>query len=61
MRTLINYFKETKEEMSHVSWPTRRQTVNYTVLVVVIAVFIAAFLGVFDALFTKIIGMFVSF
>ncbi len=61
MKTLINYFKETREEMTHVSWPTRHQTTVYTMLVVLIAIFVAAFLGVFDALFTKIIGMFVSF
>jgi preprotein translocase SecE subunit len=61
MRTFINYVKETKEEMTHVSWPTRHQTIVYTSLVIFISLFVAAFLGVFDVLFTKIIGMFVSF
>ena len=58
---LLNYFKETKEEMTHVSWPTRKQTVTYTMLVIVIALFVAVFLGVFDALFTKIVESFINF
>ncbi len=61
MKTLINYFKETKEEMNHVSWPTRHQTIVYTALVIFISVLVAALLGVFDALFTKIVGLFINF
>jgi preprotein translocase subunit SecE len=61
MKTLINYFKETKEEMGHVSWPTRRQTIVYTSLVIFISLFVAVLLGVFDALFTKVVGLFINF
>ena len=61
MKTLINYFKETKEEMNHVSWPTRHQTIVYTALVILISIIVAALLGVFDALFTKIVGLFINF
>lgn len=61
MKTLINYFKETKEEMNHVSWPTRRQTVVYTSLVIFISIFVAVLLGVFDEVFTKIVGLFINF
>lgn len=61
MKTLINYFKETKEEMNHVSWPTRHQTVVYTSLVIFISIFVAVLLGVFDELFTRIVGLFINF
>jgi preprotein translocase subunit SecE len=53
MKTLINYIKDTKGEMKHVSWPSRHQTIAYTLLVVFISLVLAAFLGLFDFLFTE--------
>ena len=52
MSKLSDYFIETKEEMKHVSWPTKNQTMMFTVLVIVISVVIAAYLGLFDYLFS---------
>jgi preprotein translocase subunit SecE len=52
---LFKYIKETKSELKHVSWPTRKQATNYTVLVIIISLFIAAYLGVFDYIFTKLV------
>lgn len=56
MANLFAYFRETKEEMKHVTWPTRKQTFVYTALVIVISIVVSLYLGVFDALFTKIIS-----
>lgn len=53
MKTLINYIRDTKGEMKHVSWPTRHQTVVYTALVIVLSLVLAAYLGLFDFLFTE--------
>lgn len=53
MKNLINYLNETKLEMKNVSWPTRKQTISFTILVIVMSVFIAYFLGFFDFLFTN--------
>lgn len=58
---LIEYIKETKVEMSHVSWPTRRQAIMYTALVIAIALIISAYLGLFDYLFSKGISSLVDF
>jgi len=52
MSKLSNYLKETKEEMKHVTWPTRQQTVVFVVLVIVISVVIASYLGLFDYIFS---------
>jgi len=52
MSKLSNYILETKEEMKHVSWPTRNQTIIFTVLVIVISIAVAAYLGLFDYLFS---------
>jgi preprotein translocase SecE subunit len=57
---LTNYIKETRGEMKHVNWPTRRQAIAYTIAVIVISVLVAYMLGAFDALFkfglSKILG-----
>lgn len=50
---IIKYIKETRNELRHVSWPTRRQAVGYTIIVVIVSVLIAYFLGLFDLGFTK--------
>ncbi|MFA5934912.1 MAG: preprotein translocase subunit SecE [Candidatus Paceibacterota bacterium] len=52
MSKLSNYFLETREEMKHVSWPTRKQTFMFTILVIFISVVISAYLGLFDYLFS---------
>ena len=41
---LANYIKETKVEMKGVKWPTRKQAVNYTLLVIGVSVGVAIFL-----------------
>lgn len=45
------YLKETKEEMKHVSWPTRNQITAYTIVVIAISIVTALYLGAFDYLF----------
>jgi preprotein translocase subunit SecE len=56
---MFKYIKETKAEMKHVSWPTKRETVMFTILVVVVSVGVALFLGLFDGIFKKLLEMFV--
>jgi len=55
---LINYFKETKSEMKHVSWPTRKQATAYTILVILISIAVAVYTGVLDFIFVDIIKKF---
>ncbi|MDA8611437.1 preprotein translocase subunit SecE [Candidatus Pacebacteria bacterium] len=52
---IINYIRETKGEMKHISWPTRRQTTVFTIIIVIVSLFIAAYLGLFDWIFTGIL------
>ena len=56
---LIEYIKETRSELKHVSWPTRRQTAAFTVIVITISIFVAGLLGFFDYLFTLMIEKFI--
>ncbi len=50
---ITEYLKETKIELKHVIWPTRSQTIYYTLFVVLLSVIIGYYLGVFDFLFSK--------
>lgn len=59
MNRLINYIKDTRAEMRHVTWPTRRQVVIYTIIVVMVSLATAALLGFFDFLFTRALEFFV--
>ena len=36
------------EEMKHVSWLTKKQTIMFSVLVIIISLAVAAYLGFFD-------------
>jgi len=49
--SLIDYLRETKGELKHVSWPSRRQTAVFTLIVILISIATAYFLGVFDYVF----------
>jgi len=49
---IIEYFKETKLELKHVIWPSRRQTFYYSLIVIVLSVLTGYYLGVFDFIFS---------
>jgi len=51
LEQIKNYFKEVKVEMSKVNWPTKNQTVNYTLVVIGASAVVAAFLGALDYIF----------
>lgn len=52
---MFNYFKEVRAEMRHVSWPTRRQAIIYTVVVIGVSLATAIYLGLLDYVFSAII------
>lgn len=51
MDKITGYIKEVIAEAKHVTWPTRKQTIFFTVTVLVVSVFIAYYLGLLDFLF----------
>ena len=58
MNKIITFLKEVRVELSKVSWPTRNQTVLYTLIVIGISLFIAAYLGLLDFGFKVVIDKF---
>ena len=59
-RKIITYARETRVELGKVSWPTRQEATNLTVVVVVTVTISALFLGFFDALFTWIFAQLIQ-
>lgn len=51
MNKLINYIKASVSEMKKVTWPTQKETRNYTILVIALSLITAAFLGALDFIF----------
>lgn len=49
---IFDYIKETKTELKHVNWPTRKQAIVFTVVVIFVSVAVSLFLGFFDFLFS---------
>jgi preprotein translocase subunit SecE len=53
MSKLIEYIRDTKGELKHVSWPTRKQAIAFTVIVIAISLIVSIYLGLLDALFSE--------
>jgi len=58
MDKIIQFLKEVRVELAKVSWPTRNQTVLYTLVVIGISLFMAAFLGLMDFGYKLVIDRF---
>jgi len=57
---LANYLRESYQELKKVVWPTKKETINHTVLVIGISLGVAVLLGALDFLFTWIFEKFVK-
>jgi len=53
---LALFFREVSTEVKKVSWPTRQEVFNYTLIVIISSVSVAIFLGGLDVLFQKAIS-----
>ena len=51
MNKLTTYVKASYEEMKKVTWPTKKETTNYTILVIIFSLAVALFLGLLDYVF----------
>ncbi len=53
------FFRETVGELRKVSWPTRRETQNLSVIVVIVLLGMSVFMGLLDYLLTKLVALIV--
>lgn len=50
------FLKEVKLEVKKVDWPTRKETIKYTIIVLSVSVGVAVFLGGVDFLFKQFLN-----
>ena len=51
------YFTETVGELRKVSWPTRKEATNLTIVVLVVTLGMSALLGFLDFIFTRFFAL----
>ncbi|GAI02141.1 unnamed protein product [marine sediment metagenome] len=56
---IITFLKEVRLEMKKVNWPTRKETIKYTLIVIGVSFGVAVFLGGLDFIFTTILNKFI--
>ena len=56
---IISFLKEVRTEIKKVNWPSKQETLRYTLIVVGVSVVIAAFLGGVDFIFRLILDKFI--
>ncbi len=52
MQAFIQYLRDVRAELTHVSWPSRSQAIGFTALVISIVIITAVLLGAADFVFT---------
>lgn len=55
MSKIKEYFEETKTELKHVIWPSRNQTLYYTLVVIILSIVIGYYLGIWDFIFSQVL------
>jgi preprotein translocase subunit SecE len=51
------YFNETVGELRKVSWPTRKEATNLTVVVLIVTFAMSMYLGLLDLIFTRLFAL----
>ena len=51
------FFRETIGELRKVSWPTRKEATNLTIVVLIVIFVMSAFLGVLDAIYSQFFAL----
>lgn len=59
MNRFAQYLRDTRAELVHVKWPSRKEAVAFTLLVILLSVATALILGFFDYLLSLVIQKFV--
>jgi preprotein translocase subunit SecE len=54
---LRRFYRESMGELRKVTWPTRQEAINLTVIVIMVTFGMSAFLGIVDYLFTRLFAL----
>ena len=55
MNKIIEFFKETRAEMTKVAWPTKTEVIGSTIVTVVVSVILSIFVGIVDFGLDKVV------
>jgi len=58
-KKMVTFLKEVRLETKKVNWPSRKETIKYTLIIVGVSLVVGAFLGGLDFIFTTIINKFI--
>jgi preprotein translocase subunit SecE len=58
MNRLIEFLKEARAELGKVSWPTRQELYESTILVIVSVIIVTVFIGAIDFVFNQMLSWF---
>jgi preprotein translocase SecE subunit len=59
LNRLKTFVLESRQELRHVNWPTRKEGIRLTLLVIFFSIALAAYLGFFDYFFSYLVRLFV--
>jgi preprotein translocase subunit SecE len=48
MTTIFQFFRDVRAELQKIVWPTRQETIRYTITVIIFSIVLAAVLGAAD-------------
>lgn len=54
------FYRETVGELRKVTWPTREEATNLTIIVIIVTFGMSAFLGIMDFLFTRLFALIIG-
>lgn len=59
-KTPLNFFKEVREELQKVVWPSREEVIRLTGVVILVSLLVGVFLGGVDFILTKGVELLIS-
>lgn len=57
---IVRYVRDTRAELSKVTWPTREEGIRLTIVVLIVTFVAALFLFAFDSLFSYLVTLFLQ-
>jgi preprotein translocase subunit SecE len=55
--SIRRFYRETVGELRKVTWPTRQEAINLTIIVIAVTFGMSAFLGIVDFLFSRLFAL----
>lgn len=57
---VARYFREVRAELAKVTWPSREEAINLTMVVLAVTIALSLFLGAWDYLFSRLIAFLIQ-